>query len=389
MAALTATPTKYIPPHLRNRSSSAPTPVAEKLLNLVTVKYENHKRSMSHFLEEVNEGLNKYAPEPCEEGVNGTYFIKNKDGQIVAIFKPNDEEGDSENNPKALKGANSKSELSSPTFGSIRKGINPGEAAHREMAAYLLDSNGFHTVPMTTLVSIEHSSFQSPKDPLTTKSKFGSVQKYIPNNGASWDVAPKVFPVNEVHKIGILDVMILNSDRHGGNMLFNRSKESGYSLIPIDHSYSLPHSLDHAWFDWFYWPQAKQPFDQETLKYIAEIDVDQKAALLAEIGIAPDSIHIFKICTNLLKILATRNFTLFEIACVVCRKDLQKPSLLELLCNRVDEDIVAIEMKENSETTLTVSEKFALRLKLLISLFEKLEPSEIPTSPSHTSRRHV
>lgn len=387
MAALTATPTKYIPPHLRNRSSSAPTPVAEKLLNLVTVKYEHHKRSMSHFLEEVNEGLNKHAPEPCEEGVNGTYFIKNKDGQTIAIFKPNDEEGDSENNPKALKG-NSKSEFTSPTFGSIRKGINPGEAAHRELAAYLLDANGFHSVPMTTLVSIEHSSFQNPKDPVSTKSKFGSIQKFISNNGASWDVAPKVFPVNEVHKIGILDVMILNSDRHGGNILFNRSKESGYSLIPIDHSYSLPHSLDHAWFDWFYWPQAKQPFDKDTLTYIAEIDIDQKADLLAEVGISPDSIHIFKICTQVLKTLAARNFTLYEIACVLCRKDLQKPSLLETLCKQVDQDIVAIEMEENSET-LTVSEKYALRLKLLISLFEKLEPSEIPTSPASSGPRRM
>lgn len=339
---------------------------------------------MASFLDDVNEGLNKFTPEACEEGVNGTYFLKNKDGHKIAIFKPNDEEGDSENNPKTTK-ENSKSE-SSPTFGSVRKGIKPGEAAHRELAAYLLDSEGFHGVPITTLVSIEHPSFQNAKDP-ATKSKFGSLQKFIPNGGASWDVAPKVFPVNEVHKIGILDVMILNSDRHGGNILFSRSKETGYSLIPIDHSYSLPHSFEHAWFDWFYWPQAKQPFEKETLDYIANLDVDQKAAILAELGVAADSIQIFKICTNLLKTLCARNFTLFEIASVVCRKDLSKPSLLETFCKQVDQEIVAIVMTENNETGLTASEKYALELKYLVSLFEKLEPSDLPSSPSSAPHR--
>jgi hypothetical protein len=372
--AISFTPTKYIPPHLRNRSSSKPLPV--QLFNLVTCKYESHKRSMASFLQEVNEGLNNIAPEPVEEGVNGTYFVKNKDGQTIAIFKPNDEEGDSEHNPKNVKG-NTKSGQPSPTFGSIGKGIKPGEAAHREMAAYLLDTEGFHSIPMTTLVTIEHPSFLNPTDP-STKCKFGSLQKFIPNNGAAWDVAPKVFPVNEVHKIGILDVMILNSDRHGGNILFNRTKETGYSLVPIDHSYSLPHSLEHAWFDWFYWPQAKQPFDADTLAYIDAIDVEAKARLLAEIGIAPDCIQVFKICTHLLKVLAARNFSLFEIASVVCRKDLSKPSLLEMFCKQVDQELEVIKMNTESST----HEKYALQLNCLLARFESLDPAELPTSPS-------
>lgn len=369
---------KYIPPHLRNRDKRAalddkPLP----LLNLVTLKYEPHSRQVASFLNEVNEGLHKYAPEPCEEGVNGTYFIKNKDGETVAIFKPNDEEGDSVNNPK-------NKDLAQEDFGSIRKGIKAGEAGHRELAAYLLDSVGFHGVPMTTLVSIEHPSFQSAKNPSAAlKTKFGSLQRFVANNGASWDVAPKVFPVNEVHKIGILDVMILNSDRHGGNILFNRSKETGYSLIPIDHSYSLPHSLEHAWFDWFYWPQVRQPFDKETMSYIQNFDVDAKAQVLLDLGISIDSVQIFKTCTHLLKILAAKNFTLFEIASVICRKDLSKPSLLENLYLQAEKEVTAIEMKENSQS-LTPSEKEALFLQMFRSLIEKLEISDLPPSPSST-----
>jgi len=344
---------------------------------LVSLKHENHSRQVASFLNEVNEGLNKCAPEPCEEGVNGTYFIKNKFGETVAIFKPNDEEGDSENNPKN-KG------LSQEEFGSIRKGIKAGEAGHRELAAFLLDNEGFHGVPMTTLVSIEHPSFQNAKNPSAAVStKFGSLQRFVPNNGASWDVAPKVFPVNEVHKIGILDVMILNSDRHGGNILFNRSKESGYSLIPIDHSYSLPHSLEHAWFDWFYWPQVRQPFDKETMNYIQNLDIDAKAQVLLDLGISTDCVKIFKLTTSLLKVLAAKNFTLFEIASVICRKDLSKPSLLESFCEQAEKEVVAIEMKENSES-LTPSERESLFLQVLRSLLEKLETFDLPPSPSST-----
>jgi len=51
-------------------------------------------------LRKVIEGLIEYQPEMCEEGLNGTYFMKDKDGNMVAVFKPQDEEGNSENNPK-------------------------------------------------------------------------------------------------------------------------------------------------------------------------------------------------------------------------------------------------------------------------------------------------
>jgi len=373
MALAQGSPGKYIPPSLRNRlqrTSTEADPVS--LQNLVSLKYENHERSFSSFLEQVNEGLNFYPPEPCEEGVNGTYFIKNKNGSIIGVFKPNDEEGDAVNNPKHH-------ESPSPSgFGSIRKGIKPGEAAHREVAAYLLDDESFFQVPKTTLVSIEHPSFFSAKNPSTSsKTKFGSLQQYVPNNGASWDVAPKTFPVKELHKIGILDIIILNSDRHGGNILYKGSKEEGYTLIPIDHSYSLPHSMEHAWFDWFYWDQAKQPFDQDTLSFIAKFDIEQKSKLLSALGIPSDSIKIFKLCTTLLKTMAAEGYSLFDIASVVCRKDLRKPSTLELICFDIEKEIKDIEMKENHEGGLDYHEKEALFLSIFKSRINKMDAKSL------------
>ena len=64
----------------------------------------------------------------------------------VQVFKPADEEPHAANNPKnGLRSGSSRSGL--------RKGIRPGEGAAREVAAYLLDHEGFSGVPPTALVS--------------------------------------------------------------------------------------------------------------------------------------------------------------------------------------------------------------------------------------------
>jgi hypothetical protein len=188
-------------------------------------------------LREVDSGLALFAPELCEEGVNGTYFLKNRDGKRIAVFKPHDEEGNSENNPKR---SEDESDLAN-------KRVPLGEGSKREVAAYLLDRDGFYSVPRTVLVDITHDVFQNE-----TKTKTGSLQEFVENDGASWDIGYNAFDVDQVHKIGVLDLHIFNNDRHGGNILIQKNKENNrYHLIPIDHGFSLPEEgLDRAWFDW-------------------------------------------------------------------------------------------------------------------------------------------
>lgn len=41
----------------------------------------------------------------------------------------------------------------------IRHGILSGECASREALAFILDPNGFHSVPPTTLVEVNHPFF--------------------------------------------------------------------------------------------------------------------------------------------------------------------------------------------------------------------------------------
>jgi len=274
----------------------------------------------SQLLSRTEEGLKYHDPELCEDGVNGTYFLKNADGEFWGVFKPVDEEGSSINNPK-------RSDENKDLF--VNRGIVEGEAALREVAAYRLDKDHFSGVPETIMATLQHPSFQ-------TKEKTGSLQQFIQNDGSTEDLGPSKFPVGEVHKIGILDLRIFNNDRHGGNILTIEREDGTIELIPIDHGLSLPSSLNQAWFDWLHWPQAKVPFDEKTKQYIDSIDVEADANLLREIGIREDCIRTMIISTTLLKKGAAANLSLFEIASIVCRSDMETPSALEVMVEKAN-----------------------------------------------------
>jgi hypothetical protein len=207
----------------------------------------------------------------------------------------------------------------------VRKDFKVGEASYREVAAYLLDrKHHFYGVPNTCMVKIYYPTWKAEK--------IGSLQEFVMNDGASWDIGPSIFPVKEVHKIGILDLHIFNTDRHGGNILLCENDDGMYSLTPIDHGYSLPTSLDRAWFDWLTWPQSRIPFDNETKSYIENINPDEDANMLKRyLPIPNESILIMKISTMLLKKGAQHNLTLNQIGTIASRKVPEKPSVLEIM----------------------------------------------------------
>ena len=97
------------------------------------------------------------------------------------------------------------------------------------MAAYLLDHSRFHEVPETTYVEFFHPAFikkqlQSspiPRDPEQMlnkenqlKTKHGSLQAFMESNDIAGNMGSNQFDTEEVHKIGILDLRILNCDRN-------------------------------------------------------------------------------------------------------------------------------------------------------------------------------
>lgn len=242
-------------------------------------------------------GLAQYEPELSEEGIGGTYFLKNAGGYRVAVFKPSDEEPLSVNNPKRLQA--NVSDRSSIAL----KGVPIGEGCLREVAASLLDHGLFAGVPDTRLATVRDSH----------QIRCGSLQKYIHDvDCSSWDIGPKKFSTDQIHRIGILDLRLYNCDRHGGNILVTLSGD----LVPIDHAYCIPsdqHLDDLSWFEWLNWPQSKLHFAEAILEYIKTINITHDAALLRSLGLSEDSIRTMKASSICLKIGAKKGLNLYQI----------------------------------------------------------------------------
>lgn len=258
----------------------------------------------------------------CPDGVGGTYFIKGLNGKIESVFKPIDEEPGAVNNPKDL--------LDDPL-------LPPGGGAKREIAAFLLD-RGHAGVPETYYVS----KVKSPAFHGGDLEKEGSLQKYIENIGNASTLGTSLFPTQDVHNIGILDLRLLNLDRNEENILLIKQGEN-LRLVPIDHTYSLPSTLDNLYFEWMHWKQAKVPFSPETLSYIQSLDPIADAIILRKLGIEEEAINNMIYSTFFLKKAALEGKNLYEIASMICRKKLSQPSALEEVVMKVSEQDKKIE----------------------------------------------
>ena len=213
-------------------------------------------------------------PEFVLDGSGGTYFLHDARKLQVAVFKPADEEPYAENNPRGYL-----QQAGQPL--SLRAGIVPGEACIREIAAYLLDHHGFAGVPMTTLCEARHPAFNTNGARLTVaeggasigshsispsthaaadSKKVGSFQEYIHCECTMDDIGVSKIDDDEVHKIAILDIRLMNADRNAANLLCRRRQDDSIELIPIDHGFCLRSVCDVSWMDWCWldWPQLKK-----------------------------------------------------------------------------------------------------------------------------------
>lgn len=295
---------------------------------------------LSKMVQSVSEGLAQgKQPLRSPEGTGGTYFMQDSSGnKYVAVFKPTDEEPLAVNNPQGLP--------QSINGEGLKKGTRVGEGALREVAAYILDhpfegpqsfidaENGFSGVPPTMMVQCLHNGFNHPKgfDCSSENAKIGSLQMFRKTHGSCEDIGPQHFPVEEVHKISVLDMRLANADRHAGNILHCKDQETGrIALIPIDHGYCLPENFEDCTFEWIYWPQAQQPFSEKTLDYTNSLDAEQDLAILKFYGLhlSPESARTLRVSTMLLKKGARRGLTPYAIGNMMCRENLNKKSVIE------------------------------------------------------------
>lgn len=280
-------------------------------------------------------------PIPIHSGLGGAYYFRNINGENVAIVKPTDEEPYAPNNPKGFVGK----ALGQP---GLKRSVRVGETGFREVAAYLLDHDHFANVPSTALVKVTHSIF-NVNDRVNDSmyhnkkqiSKIASLQQFIPHDFDASDHGTSSFPVAAVHRIGILDVRILNTDRHAGNLLVRKLDGFGrfdqVELFPIDHGLCLPESLEDPYFEWIHWPQASIPFSDDELDYIYNLDPFRDSDMLRmELPMIREAcLRVLVLCTIFLKEAAAFGLCLAEIGDMMSREfqgHNEEPSELELIC---------------------------------------------------------
>jgi len=298
-------------------------------------------------------------PELCEQCVGGTYFLCGDDGQKTAVFKPLDEEPYCFNNPKGYTNASSWV-VGSPSPPGYKEGVLVGEASVRECAAYVLDHEHFANVPATDLVVAKHSGFHcnegdasfnwSPS--LITSGadigrkannvKLGSFQEFRQHDGDFDEMSPRdiaEFPALQIQKLAVLDIRLFNTDRHGGNLLYKLGPTGRKSatLIPIDHGFTLPSTLDEALFVWLDWPQVACKMLPEIKAYIAELDVEADIALLEEKfpgAFGEEHFWVMRLASLVLQKGAAADMSLAAIGAMMSRLDFSQPSCLELLVEK-------------------------------------------------------
>lgn len=275
-------------------------------------------------------------PELATKGLGGAYFLRTNNGDTIAVAKPTDEEPLAFNNPKGLAGGM----LGQP---GMKCSIKIGETGVRESAAYFLDHDSFARVPPTALVRFSHFIFNFNNTRLHSmpNSRIASLQRFVSHDYDAGDMGPSSFSVASVHRIGILDVRLMNLDRHAGNILVKESKD-GYArgtaeLVPIDHGFCLPECLDDPYFEWLHWPQASIPFSETEVNYISRLNPCRDAEILRTMvpSIRESSIRVLVLCTFFLKRATAYGLCLGDVGAMMTRElceGNENLSTLEKLC---------------------------------------------------------
>lgn len=389
-------------PYLRNKVESRPYDVrVAPSMKEVTPKVLKQmiQKSMRGF-------LRGFKPELVLEGSGGTYFLHDARKIRVGVFKPSDEEPYAENNPRGYINTNSRLHTLVTQFSktteediqslSLRAGVKPGESCLREVAAFLLDHGSFCSVPMTTLVVARHPAFHNSGTRLKVyeggagfgphsgfsglvnsprpsygvvvearnhdnniscktnsllqtnlhddqlRSKIGSFQEFVRSECTMDDLSPSLISVDEVHKIALLDIRLLNADRNVGNLLVKRKQDNTLALVPIDHGYCLRSVCDVASFDWCWleWKQTKEPVSKATKDYIMSLDIVRDVSLLKDVfHFSQKALDYFRAANMILQEGIKAGLTIYDIANMVCRHDFDgdSPSTLEILLNQASD----------------------------------------------------
>ncbi len=151
--------------------------------------------------------------------------------------------------------------------------------------------------------------------------KMGSLQQFVAGEVVE-NLGVQNFAIRQVHKIGILDIRMLNCDRNSGNVLVHRNEYGRLELIPIDHGLAMPERLEitrDSWC-WIEWKQSREPFDPFTLSFIQHIDVERDIdRLRAELPFDDVVFENMRVSHRVLLKCANSGLTLQQIGNIIAR----------------------------------------------------------------------
>ena len=205
-------------------------------------------------------------------------------------------------NKKGNNGGTDKSFLFKPTTDQSMNGFDKGGDTVRESAVGRMGDllNGMtgldFGVPDTHVVSVGKDKL--PEGPLgdgvappVGETYVGSVQQFASSGGElreqPREEIEKVSP-ESCQKMALLDMLTLNLDRHGGNLMVKPDQGHGPELVPIDHGQAFPpfnkltisdiaNKLGDRHCATLSLPGSHEPFTDEMLEAIESLDPDAMA----------------------------------------------------------------------------------------------------------------
>jgi hypothetical protein len=125
------------------------------------------------------------------------------------------------------------------------------------------------------------------------------------------------------------------------------ASDAPFELIPIDHGFAFPswRHIGDVNQEWAHWPQARQPFDEDTRAYIESLDaISDMAMLNVSLTLGSESnidfLRAVAVGTVLVQCAARNGLTLHEIAMMLVRED-SRPSAVERVLQTLARDIDA------------------------------------------------
>jgi hypothetical protein len=176
-------------------------------------------------------------------------------------------------------------------------------------------------------------------------------------------------------------------DRNEANILVTDGP-AGLVLVPIDHSLSMPETLEISEIDlcWMNFPQCKEKTDAHCEEFISSLDPLKDIILLKDsMPISDKSLTLLRTSTLLLKKGTKAGLTLQQIGSLLFRKeDDDSPSVIEKILTKSKELQKSIQKSLNKKLHLKKHNKSTLPFQVLTraraysndSQEEMLKPSE-------------